>query len=285
MESRRSTSRTGMPVLALAAALLAGVPATPLAAQSDGEELFRATCAACHSTGADRVVGPGLAGVLERRERDWLLSFIATPDRVLSAGDPIATALLAEYLVPMPNLGVTPDQAAAILDYLAVAGQQGSVVRPVAASPPSPEQARLGQALFQGTTRLTNGGPGCNSCHEAVHAEVVGGGSLARDLTAAYSRLGPAGVAAILGSPPFPAMQSAYAARPLTEAEIAGLAAFLQRVDAERELHAARNYRVRLLGTGSVGLALLLGLYSLAWKGWRRQAVHQAIYERQTKSV
>jgi len=40
---------------------------------------------------------------MARRDRAWLLRYVAEPDRVLSEGDPIAAALFAEYkAVRMP---------------------------------------------------------------------------------------------------------------------------------------------------------------------------------------
>ena len=36
-----------------------------------GEEIFQSKCSACHSIGGGRRVGPDLAGVMERRTKDW----------------------------------------------------------------------------------------------------------------------------------------------------------------------------------------------------------------------
>ena len=270
--------------LALAAAVTAG----PLTAQS-GEELFTTACAACHTTTSDRLVGPGLEGVQDRRDREWLLSFITQPDRMIADGDTIATRLLAEYMIPMPNLGTTREQAEAILDFIAggaaTTGQPATAAQSEAAGPPSEDQVLLGQGLFQGTTRLANGGPTCNSCHDVTNDAVIGGGILARELTTVFSRLGGPGVRAILGSPPFPVMQQAYDGKPLTEAEVAGLVAFLQQADAEQALHQPRDYGIKLFGSGLVGALVLLGLYSMAWGGRKRGSVNQEIFDRQVKST
>ncbi len=197
----------------LTLALAPALPAGPLLAQS-GEELFTTTCVACHTTTSDRLIGPGLAGVQDRRDREWLLSFITEPDRMIADGDTIATRLLAEYAVPMPNFGTTRAQAVALLDYIATAPAitvtSATAVQPEASGPPGENQVLLGQALFQGTTRLANGGPTCNSCHDVTNDAVIGGGILAVELTTVFSRLGGPGVRAILGSPPFPVMQQAY---------------------------------------------------------------------------
>lgn len=286
--NRREWSRPAKLAGSLGAMLLMGFQTMPLLAQAHGEELFLATCAACHSLGADRLIGPGLGGVAERRDRDWLLSFITEPDRMLASDDSIAIRLRAEYPVSMPNLGITRDQAAAIVDYLASAEGASRADQAVAADAslavPDEERVRLGMSLFQGSTRFSNGGPGCNACHGVTHGSVLGGGSLAADLTDSFSRLGPAGVRAIMTTPPFPVMQRAFAGHPLTEEEVVSLVAFLQRADMDRGAQSPPRHGLRLLGTGLGGSILVLGLYSAAWRGRRRGSVSQSIYDRQLKS-
>jgi hypothetical protein len=151
--------------------------------------------------------------------------------------------------------------------------------------PATEEQVVLGQNLFQGTTRFANSGPTCNSCHDVTHDAVIGGGLLAAELTTVFSRLGGPGVRAILGSPPFPVMQRAYADKPLTEDEVAALVGFLQQADEEQALHQPRDYGIKLFGAGVLGAAVLLGLYSLFWNGRLRGSVNQEIYDRQVKSI
>ena len=42
----------------------------------DGEKLFKSYCAACHSAGSNMLVGPGLAGVEDRYDKEWLYKWI-----------------------------------------------------------------------------------------------------------------------------------------------------------------------------------------------------------------
>jgi protein SCO1/2 len=84
-----------------------------------GAYLFRTQCSPCHTIGNGDGVGPDLAGVTTRRDRVWLARYIAAPDRMLAAGDPIATALFAKYKnVPMPNLGLDKEEVATVLSFL-----------------------------------------------------------------------------------------------------------------------------------------------------------------------
>ncbi len=268
------------------AVLLAAVGHSGLAAQTSGQASFEQKCAVCHTLNADRLVGPGLAGVTTRRDRAWIKRFIMRPDQMLASGDSTAAALLDEYMIVMPNLAITDGEAEALIAFLS--GEEAATAsgaQPVAVEPATEEQIVLGQDLFQGKTRFTNGGPTCNSCHEVTNDAVIGGGVLAAELTTVFSKLGGPGVRAILGSPPFPVMQRAYQDKPLTDEEVVALVGFLQRADAEQALHQPRDYGIKLFAAGAVGTLLLLGLYSLLWSGRLRGSVNQSIYDRQIKSA
>src|SRR5215510_14162766 len=70
-----------------------------------GVLLFQSRCSACHTIGKGDAVGPDLAGVTTRRDRDWLVRYLRAPDQMLAEQDAVAVALLAKYKnVPMPNL-------------------------------------------------------------------------------------------------------------------------------------------------------------------------------------
>ena len=260
---------------------------TPATAQQSAQELFQTKCLACHSVGTDRLIGPGLAGVTTRRDRAWLKRFIMEPDRVLASDDPIAAELLAEYMVPMLNLGITDAEADALLDFLD--GDAAAALATTTPLAPAAEvteaQVILGQDLFQGHVKFENGGPTCNSCHEVINDAVIGGGVLAIELTTVFSRLGGPGVRAILGSPPFPVMQRAYQGKGLTEEEVVALVGFLQRADEEQSFHQPRDYGRNLLLAGVIGTVVLFGLYSIIWRRRLTGSVNQPIFDRQIKST
>lgn len=89
--------------------------------------------------------------------------------------------------------------------------------------------AARGAALFSGRARLQNGGPPCAACHSVAGQNPLGGGSMGRDLTTAYDRLGQdAGLKATLGNIAFPTMRQAFAGKPLTTSEIDDLTAYLK---------------------------------------------------------
>ncbi len=94
------------------------------------------------------------------------------------------------------------------------------------------DQAMLGFALFYGKEKFSNGPVSCFGCHQIRdESSMIGGGQLSLDLTGSYTRLGPAGIRAMLSNPPFPVMKSALVGKELAEEEIEALTAMLQYAD------------------------------------------------------
>lgn len=82
-----------------------------------GEKVFKDKgCVACHSIGKGKIVGPDLSGVTKRREDEWIKKWIMYPDTMLYT-DPSAKELLKVYLVPMPNQGLTGEEADILIEY------------------------------------------------------------------------------------------------------------------------------------------------------------------------
>jgi mono/diheme cytochrome c family protein len=224
-----------------------------------GQTLFQTKCAACHSLGSDRLVGPGLQGVTTRRDRAWLLRWIVAPDRLVAAGDPVASQLLKDYNgLPMPNLALTEVEAAAVLAFI-----EGPTAG-AAATPPPPPAGDLvaGKGLFTGTRRLQNGGPPCMACHSIAGIGALGGGALGPDLTPAFAKYGDAGLASVLATMPFPTMRPIFGTRPLTPPEQADVRAFLGQAVAARPSRAIGQLTVLALA----GAILLLVPAQLIWR-------------------
>ena len=82
-----------------------------------GKALFSAKgCTACHGFG-QRMAGPDLKGVTGRRTEEWMTHWLTAPDE-MQKSDAIARQLLAEFPTQMPNLHLTPDEVAQLIDYL-----------------------------------------------------------------------------------------------------------------------------------------------------------------------
>ncbi len=272
-------------------------------AQESGKEIFQQQCAACHSIGGGRLVGPDLAGVNDRRPEDWLLKYIKSQDAVVKSGDKTAKALLDEYKVPMPDQALSDIQIKAVLAHIKETAGGPAAGRESAAPPAqaaasaaaaTPNEIRRGQDLYEGRVRFAKGGPACNACHHVSNDAVLGGGILAKDLTTAFSRMGKQGVVAILGNAPFKVMALAYAQSPFTDEEIRAVAAFLEFADKRHRFekpseHGWSTYiggsvTAGMVTAGVVGVLVLLGIFSLAGRRRKKRSVNQAIYDRQVKS-
>ena len=76
----------------------------------EGREMFR-VCAACHTIGGGKLIGPDLKGVNERHDEEWLIKFIQNSQEVIASGDETAVKLFEEYnKVTMPPNNLSDDQ-------------------------------------------------------------------------------------------------------------------------------------------------------------------------------
>ncbi len=83
-----------------------------------GEKLFLAKgCTNCHTIGKGRRVGPDLAGVSQRRPREWLRRWLENPPAMI-ASDPVAREMAREYPIPMPDLKLGESEIRELIDYL-----------------------------------------------------------------------------------------------------------------------------------------------------------------------
>jgi len=258
-------------------------------AAETGEQIFTRICKACHTIGQGKLVGPDLAGVSQRYDPEWIIPFVQSSQTVIKSGDPAAVARFEEFnKLIMPDNPISRSEVLSIIAYIeATAGDpaSGDEIRPTPLDTATDDDLALGGALFQGTTRLAGGGPACSTCHHVHQEGIMGGGTLAKDLTKVVSRMGAPGVQAILGSPPFPVMQQAYTNHDLTEDEIFALTAFLQKLDLDQEKETSSTYGAQVFSMGVFGAMLLMVLYGMIWMSRKKKRVYGAIHDRQMKSI
>lgn len=88
-----------------------------MAMAKEGEQKFNMICTACHIVG-QRMIGPDLTGIYERRSPEWVMNMMLNPDGMLKE-DPIAKALYAEYdNAIMLNQNLSEQDARALAEYL-----------------------------------------------------------------------------------------------------------------------------------------------------------------------
>lgn len=287
--------------------LLFAAPAR-VEAQDVGQQIFSDRCAACHTIGDGRLIGPDLQNVSERRDQDWLIRFIQSSQSLVRSGDETAVAVFEEYGgMIMPDQPLSEAEVLAVLGY--VASESGNDIEGMPAPPAEAERPEdeeptateeetrslvaTGEALFVGRTDFTGGATACNACHTASGGGSVTGGTFAADLTTAHSRLGEAGILAMVTNPPFPAMRTALGRTMPTQEEAQAIAAFLQANEqsAAASDAAGAGFLQRLSLTTKmllIGFILFLALgaaAALIWSGRMKKAVNHSIYERQITST
>lgn len=84
----------------------------------DGEALFKANCTSCHAV-KEKVIGPALKGISQRRQEDWLLKWIKNSQAVVKSGDEYAVKLFNDYnKLAMTSFNLKDDEIKAILAYI-----------------------------------------------------------------------------------------------------------------------------------------------------------------------
>lgn len=77
----------------------------------NGEKLFKANCAVCHTTGTNTLTGPGLAGVMSRvPDREWLHKWIKNAPGMKAAGDPYGKKIDVEFAGTMSSFTFLSDK-------------------------------------------------------------------------------------------------------------------------------------------------------------------------------
>lgn len=84
-----------------------------------GEGTFKSNCAACHTVGKGKLVGPDLKGVTQKHSEAWLLKWIKSSQTLVKSGDTAAVALFeANNKMPMPDQALSEEEIKGVLAYI-----------------------------------------------------------------------------------------------------------------------------------------------------------------------
>lgn len=74
------------------------IPGAPRQQEVDlpGQRIFKTNCSPCHRMD-QKLIGPALAGVLDRRDSLWVIAMIRNSSQLIASGDPTAVKLFREY--------------------------------------------------------------------------------------------------------------------------------------------------------------------------------------------
>ncbi len=85
-----------------------------------GQTIFSAQCASCHKIN-QKLVGPALAGVYDKYDRDWIHKWVKNSQELVKANDPKAVAIFTEFNKSvMPAFSLADADIDAILSYIKV---------------------------------------------------------------------------------------------------------------------------------------------------------------------
>jgi mono/diheme cytochrome c family protein len=106
---------------------------------SPGLQLFKSNCAACHSIGGGKLVGPDLIGVTQKRSEEWLIKWIKSSQSLIKTGDKDAIAVFNEYnkIVMTDFAFLKDDEVKSIISYMETESNSVALTAatPVAADP------------------------------------------------------------------------------------------------------------------------------------------------------
>ena len=257
-----------------ASAMAGGSPVasvTPLSqSAADGAAIYAENCATCHQPGGVGIVGtfPPLAGNPASADaayvEDVVRNGLSGPIEVLGVTYDATMASFAD---------LSDDDVAALVEYVATLAEGGGAVVPDDEPAVEPGHVDDGRALFIGSDRFDAGGGSCAGCHTAGDVGNLGGWGLGPDLTDSVETFGgEAGLSGWLANPSSPVMRPIFADRPMTDAEIADVVAFLADApDQKRPTDPGDG----LLYAGGAGLLVLIVGMAIAWRGMRQTYVER----------
>ena len=132
-------------------------------AQSEdkGKTLFQQRCAACHKL-EQKLIGPPLAGISQRREKSWFAQFVLNSQALIQAGDKAAVEVYEAYnkQVMPPHPDLSQEDIEALWAYLNVS-TSASTSGPVASAAASSASAEEKAIKYPGEVRpLSQGDAG-----------------------------------------------------------------------------------------------------------------------------
>lgn len=84
---------------------------------SRGFAIYEMRCQSCHSMDTTTVVGPGWAGIVKRRQPEWIMNMMLNVDGMIEA-DSTAAALLGDHHTRMPDPNISIGDARDVLEFM-----------------------------------------------------------------------------------------------------------------------------------------------------------------------
>lgn len=237
----------------------------------DGEQVYKAKCAACHTLGKGPLVGPDLAPGKSWTDAN-LVPSIKRMEKTVGALTDADVNNLVEFLKnPVPSGG---ENKATETDAQASAAPETDKAAETAETKSSTIEggsALEGAELFDGRRAFKNGGMACNACHSLDGTS----STMGPDLGNISERMNEAALAAACQQTPFKVMKTAYAEHPVTKQEAVNLAKYFESIKGQKQ--PAEKLPLNLCG--AAGSVLILALVALGYRN-RNSGVRNKLHRR-----
>ncbi len=199
-------------------------------------------CAGCHTVGGGKLTGPDLLPT-----RAWPKSELFDMIQLM---EPRVGAMSSDEI----NAYIELLQDSRAGDRIRIAQELASKAVAATLEPASKSE---GQRLYDGTTRLANGGIACITCHRAG----AQGGTFGPDLTNLHARMGKVAMTSAIQQTQYPVMSGTYKNRPVTAQEAVHLAEYLTSPELMPVASVEDHAPVLGASLGVIGLLIVVGLY------------------------
>lgn len=216
---------TALIAIAFTAILMTFTSSAVAQSPDEGAEIYGQKCARCHQDDGLGVPNkyPPIAGNPDAADLDHVVD-------VVTNGLSGKVIMGVEYERDMPAFGdrLTPAEIQLVSQYTVQLAESGSGPTPPTTTPVVEGTESVGDALFRGSTLLSNGGVACIACHSAGEYDRLGGPGLAINLNGIIDEFGTAGFVDAITDPVVDEMIVVFADHPITNQEAIDLAAFLE---------------------------------------------------------
>lgn len=247
--------------------------------QNKPAEIFEKNCSICHSISTGKLIGPGLAGITQRRDKAWIVKFVRSSKTMIELGDKLAIQVFNENnKISMPeHMFLSEADVNGLIDYIAnykVPEKKALTVDASKKDRFTREEIQRGKRMFYGLIPFEKGTLNCVSCHNTVRTDSLNWNPSAVDLAQAWLEKDGTNLYDIMASPTSQKMTTAHGAVKLNDQEVYLISAFLSEVG-KTGLVKEKTFPARLLIFLLFGALMALALIDLVFMHRvRYKAIH-----------
>jgi cytochrome c2 len=235
--------------------------------QSKPADLFEKNCSICHKISTEKLIGPGLAGITQRRDRAWIVKFVRSSKTMIESGDKTAVQVFNENnKIPMPeHMFLSEADVNGLIDYIAnyKAPEKKAVTVDAARKDGFTRvEIQRGERMFYGLIPFEKGTLNCVSCHNTIRTDTLNWNPSAYDLAQAWLEKGGTNLYDVMAAPTSQKMTVAHGEVKLTDQEVYLISAFLSEVG-KTGLVKEKTFPVRLMLFLLIGALMALALIDL----------------------